>query len=141
MRKLIVATIIFIGLISCKTKQVPYITTNLYEVLTGDEMSGAEFRFYETITTEEEFNVLLKNPATKNFVKKDDILNNNFIIVNLGEKESEGFLIKIKSIKEQKDKIIVNIEEIEPKRKSNPPVLTRPYCVIKIKSKKEIEIL
>lgn len=141
MKKYIAVLGILISLVSCKTTQAPYITTNLYEVLTGDEMSGAPFRFYETITTEEEFNVLLKNPATKGFIKKDDILNNNFIIVNLGEKESEGFLIKIKSIKEQKDKIIVNIEEIEPKRKSNPPVLTRPYCVIKIKSKKEIEIL
>jgi len=141
MKKIIVFIVVFISFMSCKTTQAPYITTNLYEVLTGDEMSGAQFPFYETITTEEEFNVLLKNPATKNFVKKDDILNNNFIIVNLGEKESEGFLIKIKSIKEQKDKIIVNIEEVEPKRKSNPPVLTRPYCVIKIKSKKDIEIL
>jgi hypothetical protein len=56
----------------------------------------------------------------------------------LGEKNKEGYTIIVDKIEEQKDKIILSIKEIEPQ--TTNLVTTSPCYVIKVKSKKTIEI-
>ena len=75
----------------------------------------------------------------KSYVKKDDIKTSNFILVNMGEKPSGGYTIKVENIQELADKIIITIKEISPSGMATT-VMTKPCYVIKIKSKKPIEI-
>lgn len=113
----------------------------LYKVLVTSEYGGGSFRFYEIITEQKEFNMLLGDEEIKEFVKPGDIKTANFILVNLGEKNNGGYGIKVESVVEEADKIVVSIKETEPKSGSNVTMaLTNPYAVIKINSKKPIEI-
>jgi hypothetical protein len=111
----------------------------MYDVLFGSDFGGASFQFYEIISEEKEFNMLLKDKMIKPYVKKEDIETCNFILVNLGEKQKKGYTIELKSIEELSDKIIVSIKEIEPKGAPDENT-TNPCFVVKIKSKKTIEI-
>jgi N-acetyl-alpha-D-glucosaminyl L-malate synthase BshA len=76
----------------------------------------------------------------KKFVKPDDIKTANFILVNLGEKNNGGYGVEVESVVEEADKVIVTIKEIEPKKGNVTMAITNPYAVIKINSKKPIEI-
>lgn len=115
--------------------------SQLYKVLVTSEYGGGSFRFYEIITEQKEFNMLLGDEEIKEFVKPGDIKTANFILVNLGEKSHGGYGVEVESVVEEADKIVVSIKEIEPKKGSNVTMaLTNPYAVIKINSKKPIEI-
>ena len=138
MKKIIIASLIF-TLFSCGSTKPPMLSKPNYDVLFGSDYGGAAFQFYEIITEEKEFNMLLKDKMIKPYVKKEDIETCNFILVNMGEKKQEGYTLEVKSIEVLPDKIVVSIKEIEPKGavKTNT---TNPCYVIKIKSKKTIEI-
>ena len=82
--------------------------------------------------------MLLKDKMIKPYITKEDIDTCNFILINLGEKSKKGFTIKVENIVELKDKIVLSINEIEPQ--TTNLVTTSPCFVIKIKSKKTIEI-
>lgn len=115
--------------------------SQLYKVLITSEYGGGSFRFYEIITEQKEFNMLLGDEEIKKFVKPNDIKTANFILVNLGEKSNGGYGVEVESIVEEADKVVVNIKEVEPKKGSNVTMaITNPYAVIKINSKKPIEI-
>lgn len=131
--------VLIIILTSCSTAKKPIESKPLYDVLFGSDYGGASFQFYEIISEENEFKMLLGDDLIKQYVKKDDIKSANYILVNLGEKPSAGFTIKVESVKEFKDKIEVTIKEIPPSGMS-VSVMTKPCYVIKIKSKKPIEI-
>lgn len=126
-------------LFSCTTAKLPLESKPLYDVLIGSDYGGASFQFYEIISTEAEFNILLSDQIIKPYVKKEDILNSNFILVNMGEKKSGGYSLKVQKVEELPDKIVVTLKEIEPKRILATEV-TNPCYVIRIKSKKPIEI-
>lgn len=130
---------IVLALTSCSSTKKPMESKPLYDVLFGSDYGGGSFQFYEIISEENEFKMLLGDDMIKQYVKKDDIKTNNFILVNLGEKSSGGYTIKVEKIKELKDKIEVTIKEIPPSGMSIS-VMTKPCYVIKIKSKKPIEI-
>jgi hypothetical protein len=126
-------------LFSCTTAKLPLESKPLYDVLIGSDYGGASFQFYEIISTEDEFNILLSDEIIKPYVKKEDIINSNFILVNMGEKKSVGYSLKVQKVEELPDKIVVTLKEIEPKRILATEV-TKPCYVIRIKSKKPIEI-
>lgn len=111
----------------------------MYDVLFGNEYGGASFQFYEIISTEDEFNILLTDEMIQPYVKKADIETCNFILVNMGEKPSGGYTIEVKKVEELSDKIIVTIKEVAPTGMATM-AMTKPCYVIKIKSKKPIEI-
>lgn len=138
--KKIIPILILTLLYSCSTTKKT--TGNqLYKVLISSEYGGGNFRFYEIITEPKEFKMLLGDDEIKRFVKADDIKTSNFILVNLGEKNHGGYTIEVVSVEEKSDKIVVTINEIEPKKGSNvTTAITNPYAVIKINSKKPIEI-
>lgn len=125
---------------SCSSSKKPA-ESQLYKVLITSEYGGGSFRFYEIITEQKEFNMLLGDEEIKKFVKPNDIKTANFILVNLGEKSNGGYGVEVESVVEEADKVVVNIKEVEPKKGSNVTMaLTNPYAVIKINSKKPIEI-
>jgi hypothetical protein len=82
--------------------------------------------------------MLLKDKMIKPYITKEEIDSCNFILINLGEKSKEGYTIKVETIEEVNDKIILSIKEIEPQ--TTNLVTTSPCYVIKVKSKKTIEI-
>jgi hypothetical protein len=139
MNKRIAIIVLSFVLLSCSSTKSPLISGTKYDVLTGGDYGGASFQFYEIISDETEFNILLNDAIIKPFVKKDDIKTCNFILVNMGEKQKEGYALKVQKIEEFPDKISIIIKEIEPKGKTTQ-VSTKPCFVIKIKSKKPIEI-
>ncbi|WP_396173407.1 protease complex subunit PrcB family protein, partial [Flavobacterium sp.] len=61
----------------------------------------------------------------------------NFIIINLGEKTTGGYAIKVKNIEETVESIVVTIAEEAPTGMATT-VMTYPMMVIKINSKKPI---
>ncbi len=135
-----VTFIVLLVLIGCGTSK-PYISSDKYDVLTGDEFNGASFQFFEIIDSEKEFNMLLQDDLIKKFVKKEDITNSNFILVNLGEKPTTGYTIEVAKLEELQDKVVVTLVENAPSKKDDiQQITTKPYCVVRIKSKKPLEI-
>ncbi len=138
MKKIVIVSLVFM-LFSCGSTKPPMLSKPLYDVLFGSDYGGASFQFYEIITEEKEFNMLLKDKMIKPYVNKEDITTCNFILVNIGEKQQEGFTIEVNNIEELPDKMVVSIKEIAPKSTAIANT-TNPCYVIKIKSKKPIEI-
>lgn len=140
MKKVIPILLILTALYSCSTSKKT-VENQLYKVLISEEYGGGNFRFYEIITEPKEFKMLLGDDKIRKFVKADDIKTSNFILVNLGEKTHGGYDIEVVNVEEKADKVVVTIKEIEPKKGSNVTMaITNPYAVIKINSKKPIEI-
>lgn len=140
MRK-IIFVIALVFLYSCGT-QKPLVSQPLYDILLQSEYDGASFEFYEIITEENEFVALLGDDILKKFIKKEDIKTCNFLLLNMGEKPTNGYSITIGKIKELEDRIEVTLKAVSPKTKSviNTDNYTKPYSIVKIKSKKPIEL-
>ncbi len=139
MIKKIALASLFLVLFSCSSTKQPIVSAVKYDILFGSDYGGASFQFYEIISEKDEFNILLTDDMIKPYVKKNDIETCNFILVNMGEKTKEGYTLKVQKVEELPDKILVTLKEIEP-RGNVAQVTTKPCYVIKIKSKKPIEI-
>lgn len=114
----------------------------LYEVLTQQEQGGAQVRFFEILTEEKEINMLLGDEHLKRKIKPSDINKANFVILNLGEQNSGGHSIAVEKVEERADKIVVTVKETAPEPGGMATsVMTYPYAVVRINSKKPIEIL
>ncbi|MBY0486205.1 MAG: protease complex subunit PrcB family protein [Flavobacteriaceae bacterium] len=137
-KKIAILSVVFV-LFSCSSSKSPIISEPLYDVLFGSDYGGASFQFYEIISNEDEFNILLTDEMIKPYVKKTDIENSNFILVNMGEKKSGGYTLEVQKVEELTDKIIVTLKEVAPKGMATMAI-TKPCYVIRIKSKKPIEI-
>lgn len=113
----------------------------LYEVLTQQSTGGAQVRFFEILTEAREIKMLQSDENLKKKVKEGDTDTANFIILNLGEKNSGGYSIGIEKVEEKADKIIVTVKETAPAAgEMTASVMTNPYTIVKINSKKPIEI-
>lgn len=128
-------------LLSCGSKsKVAY--KPLYEVLTQQKDGGATIRFFEILNEAKEIKMLLNDGNLRKKISQEDIQSCNFIILNAGEKKSYGYNVIIKNIKETSDKIIIQTEEVISKDSIVLPEeeYVYPYTLVKINSKKEIEI-
>lgn len=141
MKKVLLLVSVALTFFSCSSYKQPMISQPLYDVLFGSDFGGASFQFYEIISEDKEFNMLLTDEMIKPYVKKTDIETCNFILVNMGEKPTAGYSVNVKSVKEFPDKIVVTLKEIAPKGNYAAKVVTKPCYVIRIKSKKPIEII
>lgn len=141
MRKaaLILLTLI---LVSCGASSTKTSGSNeLYEVLTQQSDGGASIRFFEILSEENEIRMLQNDEKLKGKIKLSDIQTSNFLVLNMGEKTSGGHKIEIESAVETDKNIIITIKETTPESGSIvSQEITTPYCVVKIKSKKEIII-
>lgn len=127
-----------IFLFSCGTqKPVADDELLLYEILKEDQYNGARIKFYEIISEPNEFKLLLNDPDLKRKVAPKDIITANYIVLNLGEKNTGGYSIKVKNIEETEDSIIVTIEEEAPEGIATMAI-SYPMMVVKINSKKPI---
>ena len=113
----------------------------LFEVLTQQSTGGASIRFYEVLTDPKEISMLKRDPNLQGKISDADMTRSNFIILNMGEKPSGGYSISVKEVRETPDAIIVKVKESEPEPGSMTTMaVTNPYAVVKINSKKKIEI-
>ena len=111
----------------------------LYEILTQQSNGGANIQFYEILTEAKEIKMLLNDKNLKHKVKENDTASSNFVILNMGEKNSGGYAFKIENVEETNDKIIIQVKIISPEKSAVvTDVMTTPYCILKINSKQEI---
>jgi hypothetical protein len=133
-----IALIIVLLLISCSSKKA-VVTNRLYEVLVTKNDGGAPIEFYEILSEPKEVSMLLADPDLRKLIQPNDIQKCNYVILNLGGKAQGFYSIKIESITETSDTIVVKIKKPKPTADTvNPDNMIYPFTVIKINSKKPI---
>ncbi len=134
--------LIILFLIGCSTKRSVTETKPLFEILTTQEDGGATIRFFEILTEEKEIKMLQNDALLKNKISAQDLNTANFVILNMGEKNTLGYTIDVKSVEETQDKIIITVRDVAPKTAgvAENEVFYYPYSILKINSKKEISI-
>lgn len=124
-------------LFSCSTQKATDEKPPLYEILKQDEQGGATFRFFEIITEQKEFKMLLNDPDLKKKINPSDINTSNFLLLNMGEKNTGGYSFSVENIEETENDIIITIRENAPKGMATM-AMTYPISIVKINSKKNI---
>lgn len=138
--KTLIPVLLLLLLASCSKKTTS--TNSMYEILYTSDFGGTAYEFYEVFTDEKEFRLLVNDHDLKKKIKADDIKKSNFIILNMGQKNSGGYSIGIKKIVNTKDELQVYIDKKNPK--PNEPVtmvITNPMTIVKINSKKKVNII
>ncbi|MBS7254835.1 protease complex subunit PrcB family protein [Flavobacterium branchiicola] len=139
MKKLISILIVFV-LVSCGAKKTTS-STALYEVLTEQTDGGGNIKFFEILTEPNEIKMLENDPLLADKMKQDNISNSNYVILNMGEKNTGGYTIGIEKVEETDKNIIITVKENNPAADAMVmQVITYPYTVVRIHSKKEIII-
>ncbi|MEO6177934.1 MAG: protease complex subunit PrcB family protein [Flavobacterium circumlabens] len=139
MKKVISVLAVF-ALVSCGVQKTSD-SKALYEILTEQSDGGGNIRFFEILTEPNEIKMLENDPLLKDKMKQDDITNSNYVILNMGEKNTGGYSIGIDKVEETDKNIIITVKETNPAPDSmTMQVITYPYTVVKIRSKKEIII-
>ena len=142
MKKNIFLVLLIFSVISCNSIRK---STNdkgvipLFEILYEDQNLGANFQFYEIISEKNEFKMLLNKDGLKGKVKENDIEKSNFILLNMGEKNTGGFSITVESVIEKENSIEVKVIQTEPSPGDMVTLaFTYPICIVKVNSKKPI---
>jgi PrcB C-terminal len=140
MKKVISVLAVFV-LISCGSKKTSKSNVALYEVLTQQSDGGGNIKFFEILTEPNEIMMLQNDPLLKDKMKKDDIDHSNYVILNMGEKNTGGYSIEVEKVEENDKNIIITVKENVPAKDAMVmQVISYPYTVVKIHSKKEIII-
>jgi hypothetical protein len=85
--------------------------------------------------------MLQNDPILKSKMRQEDINNSNYVILNMGEKSTGGYSIGVDKVEETYKNIIITVKENAPAKDAMLlQVITYPYTVVKIHSKKEIII-
>jgi hypothetical protein len=139
--KKVLALFLSVFAISCGTTKSVDKSTVLYEVLTQQSDGGGNIRFFEILSEPNEIKMLLSDESLKGKIDGDDIDKANYIILNMGEKSTGGYSIGVEKVEETDKNIIITVKETAPAPDSMVmQVITYPYAVVKINSKKEIVI-
>ena len=139
MKKVISVLAVFV-LISCGAKKTSD-SKALYEVLTTQSDGGGNIKFYEILTEPNEIKMLENDPLLADKMKQDDISTSNYVILNMGEKNTGGYSIGVEKVEETDKNIIITVKENNPAPDAmTMQVITYPYTVVKVHSKKEIII-
>lgn len=140
--KRVTIILLFVFAISCKTSQKVSEPKPLYETLTVQEDGGATIRFFEILSEEREIKMLKNDEKLKNKIGINATKTSNFVILNMGEKPTIGYTISILKVEETPTKILIYTQDNEPQTKQveEDDIFYYPYTIIKINSKKEIEI-
>ena len=140
MKKVLSVLVIFV-LVSCGAKKTSEAKTALYEVLTEQTDGGGNIKFFEILTEPNEIKMLKNDPLLADKMKQTDISNSNYVILNMGEKNTGGYSIGVDKVEETDKNIIITVKENNPAADAMVmQVITYPYTVVKIHSKKEIII-
>ena len=126
-------------LFSCGATKSKEVNKSLYEIITQQSDGGGNIHFYEIVSTSQEFKMLQGDDKLKAKITPNDINDSNFLILNMGEKSINGCSINVVDVQETDNKIIITIQETEPKSEGITLAdYVYPYCIVKINSKKEI---
>ena len=126
-------------LFSCGATKSKEVNKSLYEIITQQSDGGGNIHFYEIVSTSQEFKMLQGDDKLKGKITPNDINDSNFLILNMGGKLIEGCTINVVDVQESDNKIIITIQETEPKSEGITLAdYVYPYCIVKINSKKEI---
>ncbi|MDN3672693.1 protease complex subunit PrcB family protein [Flavobacterium branchiarum] len=140
MKKLLLL-FVFVFVISCGTTKSVEKSTALYEVLTQQSDGGGNIRFFEILSEPNEISMLKSDASLKGKINEDDIAKSNFIILNMGEKNTGGYSIGVEKVEETATNIVITVKETAPAPDGMVmQVITYPYAVVKINSKKDIII-
>ncbi|MFC0778993.1 protease complex subunit PrcB family protein [Flavobacterium sp. HJSW_4] len=140
MKKVISVLAIFV-LVSCGVKKVQSSNPSLYEVLTTQTDGGGNIKFFEILTEPNEIKMLENDPNLAHKMKDPDVQDYNYVILNMGEKNTSGYSIDVEKVEETDKNIIITVKENSPaKDVMTMQVISYPYTVVKIHSKKEIII-
>lgn len=140
MKKVILVVVVFI-LVSCGGVKKTSDSKVLYEVLTEQSDGGGNIKFFEILTEPNEIKMLETDPLLAEKMKQADISNSNYVILNMGEKNTGGYSIGVEKVEETDKNIIITVKENAPAADAMVmQVITYPYTVVKIHSKKEIII-
>lgn len=129
-----------LAIVSCSSTKTNTGSKPLYEILTIQHDGGANIRFNEILTEEKEIKMLQGDENLRKKIQPGDINTSNFVILNMGEKTTPDYSVKVKSVTETADKIIIRIEDPGPSENAEAPEYFYPYTIIKINSKKPIMI-
>jgi hypothetical protein len=136
-----VFTLLTLVLVSCSSTIKKTENKSLFEVLTQQPDGGANIRFFEILSEPNEIAMLQNDEKLKNKIHTNDIQTSNFIVLNMGEKTTAGYQIGVESVVETDKNIILTIKETVPEPDAMvSQVVTYPYCIVRINSKKEIII-
>lgn len=139
MKKVISVLTVFV-LISCGTTKTAD-SKALYEILTEQSDGGGNIKFFEILTEPNEIKMLENDPLLKDKMKQSDINNSNYVILNMGEKNTGGYSIGVEKVEETDKNIIITVKEKSPAADAmTMQVITYPYTVVRVHSKKEIII-
>jgi len=134
-------SVLLLGCASKKVQDIPEAPRGLYEVLTQQSTGGANIRFFEILTTTDEIAMLRGDENLRGKISDSDMETANFLILNMGEKPTGGYSINVTNVEETPTNIIVTVVENNPEAGSmNTMAITYPYTVVRINSKKPIEI-
>lgn len=138
--KKVISILVILVLVSCGVKKSSDGSSKiLYEVLTEQSDGGGNIKFFEILTEPNEIRMLENDPHLKAKMKQDDISNSNYVILNMGEKNTGGYSIGVEKVEETDKNIIITVKENNPAADAMvTQVITYPYTVIKVHSKKEI---
>ncbi|OXA85512.1 protease complex subunit PrcB family protein [Flavobacterium hercynium] len=140
MKKVISVLAVF-ALVSCGAKKTTESSTALYEVLTTQSSGGGNIRFFEILTEPNEIKMLQNDPLLADKVKEGDSSKSNFVILNMGEKNTSGYAIEVEKVEETDKNIIITVKEISPAKDAMVmQMISYPYTVVKVNSKKEIVV-
>ncbi len=140
MKKVISVLVIFV-LVSCGVSKTASSSTALYEVLTEQSSGGGNIRFFEILTEPNEIKMLQNDPLLAHKMKDADINNSNYVILNMGEKNTSGYSIGVEKVEETDKNIIITVKENAPSPDAMVmQMISYPYTVVKVHSKKEIII-
>ncbi|KAF2340825.1 protease complex subunit PrcB family protein [Flavobacterium tistrianum] len=140
MKKVISILAVFV-LISCGVKKAGSSNTSLYEVLTTQSDGGGNIKFFEILTEPNEIKMLENDPNLTHKMKDPDVQDYNYVILNMGEKNTSGYTIDVEKVEETDKNIIITVKENNPPKDAmTMQVISYPYTVVKIHSKKAIII-
>lgn len=141
MKKSILSVFMVLVLFSCKTAMKAPEQKNLYEVLLQQNDGGGNINFYEILSEPNEIKMLLNDEKLKGKISAADVQKSNFVILNMGQKPTGGYGITVDNVEETDKEIIVKIKELKPEPGAMlMQVITYPYTVVKINSKKQIVV-
>lgn len=140
--KKVALTLLTLTLVSCGASSLKSSEKKpLFEILIQQSYGGAGIHFFEILSEPNEIKMLQNDENLKKKISPTDIQNSNFIVLNMGEKPTGGFKIEIESAVETEKNIIITIKETAPEPNAMvSQVISNPFSVVKINSKKAIII-
>ncbi len=141
MKKTLVSVAMLLVMFSCSTTQRTNVNKPLYEVLLQQNDGGANINFYEILSESNEIKMLLNDEKLKGKINTDDVQQSNFVVLNMGEKNTGGYSITVDNVTETETEIVITLKETKPEPGAMLiQQITYPYTVVKINSKKQIVI-